>query len=269
MWSRVRLRPYLSTASLPARKPSPYADEESDSIWCLKNSPNFFSKWDLVPFFDDDDDVVDEEEAELDAVLLPRPDITSESSHIWASTWQMPSSTSGGRVRNPVNTKHCKQILGGHLQPLTQYQTFQIHSEEGYLPPTQHTTTHTHTHNPKCTTQNCGCNLQRVQTDQNIHRYILSTSPCYSNAKMDTDMNIQIHIWPVHNIDIYKFFWSRTWIFIYWIRIFRISVTESCCHTHYFEIWFIFMSINFFKNTTQPNTSEYEIFSLSSSSICL
>jgi len=103
IWSRVRLSPYWRTAWLPARKPSPYADEVSDSIWCLKKSPSFLSNCDLVPFFDDVED--DEEAEEVDATLLPEPEIISESSHIWANTWQIPSSTSWLRVRYPVKTR--------------------------------------------------------------------------------------------------------------------------------------------------------------------
>lgn len=71
----------------------------SDSIWCLKYSPSFFSKSDLLPFFDDveeeeegeeDDDDEDEEEASL-----PELEYSSESNHMCAKTWQIPSSTSG------------------------------------------------------------------------------------------------------------------------------------------------------------------------------
>lgn len=81
----------------------------SDSIWCLKNSPSFFSNCERVPFFeevdeeededeDDDGEVVDEEDEEVDAVLLPEPAMISESNHMCAKTWQIPSSTSGLRL---------------------------------------------------------------------------------------------------------------------------------------------------------------------------
>lgn len=79
--------PYLSTALLPSLKPSPYAAEVSDSIWCLKNSPSFFSKSDLLPFFEEDD-AVDEEEAddededEAKAAFPPEPAIISVSNHM-------------------------------------------------------------------------------------------------------------------------------------------------------------------------------------------
>ncbi|GER30797.1 translocon at the outer envelope membrane ofchloroplasts 159, partial [Striga asiatica] len=56
---------------------------------------------------DDDDDVIedeaDEEDDEVDAVLLPEPATISESNHIWANTWHMPSSTSG--LRFGINIK--------------------------------------------------------------------------------------------------------------------------------------------------------------------
>lgn len=108
MWSRVLLRPYWRTAWLPARKPSPYAAEVSDSIWCLKKSPSFLSNCDLVPFFEVDVDVVvdvDEDAEEADATLLLEPDMISESIHMWAKTWQMPSSTSWLRLLYPVSTR--------------------------------------------------------------------------------------------------------------------------------------------------------------------
>lgn len=69
IWSRVLLRPYLFTAWLPCLNPSPYAVDESDSIWCLKKPPSFFSKSERFPFFDDveeDDDGDDDEEEDAD-----------------------------------------------------------------------------------------------------------------------------------------------------------------------------------------------------------
>lgn len=101
IWSRVRRRPYWSTALLAALKPSPYAEEGSDSIWCLKKSPSFLSVTVWAPFFDG---LVGEED-ELEATLQPEPEMISESNHIWPSTWQMPSSTSGLRERYPANRK--------------------------------------------------------------------------------------------------------------------------------------------------------------------
>lgn len=107
MWSRVLFKPYLETASFPSRNPSPYADDVSDSIWCLKNSPSFFSKSDRLPFFEDveeeEDDEGDEEEDEaededVEATPLPVMEYISESNHIWANTWHMPSSTSGFKL---------------------------------------------------------------------------------------------------------------------------------------------------------------------------
>ena len=71
----------------------------SVSIWCLKKSPSFRSNWDRPPFFDDLD--VEEPEDD-DAALLPDPAMISDSIHMWARTWQMPSSTSGLNVRYPV-----------------------------------------------------------------------------------------------------------------------------------------------------------------------
>lgn len=81
----------------------------------MKNSPSLFSTIDLPPFLDDDllddddeavaidvDDVpwdqVDDDDEE-DGILFLDPGITSDSSHMWESTWQMPSSTSGLRFR--------------------------------------------------------------------------------------------------------------------------------------------------------------------------
>ena len=95
IWSRVLRSPYLCTACWPALYPSPYTGEISDSIWCLKNSPSFLSNWDLVPFFD----APELEEDEADAAFPSEPDISSASSHMWAITWQIPSSTSWLRVR--------------------------------------------------------------------------------------------------------------------------------------------------------------------------
>lgn len=92
IWLRVLRRPYLCTACWPALNPSPYTWDMSDSIWCLKNSPSFFSYWDPVPLFN-----TEEADDELDATLLP--DMSLELNHMWARTWQIPSSTSWLRVR--------------------------------------------------------------------------------------------------------------------------------------------------------------------------
>lgn len=57
-----------------------------------------------MPFFDDDEEEGDdedddeEEEEEDDAGSVPETEYISESSHIWAKTWQIPSSTSGLRL---------------------------------------------------------------------------------------------------------------------------------------------------------------------------
>lgn len=117
IWSRVPLKPYRSTARMPARNPSPYIAEGSVSIWCLKNSPSFFSKSVFSPFFAEED--VEEGVAvasaaaaasaataaasDVVAMLLLEPDTISDSSQRWARTWQMPSSTSGLRIRYPIN----------------------------------------------------------------------------------------------------------------------------------------------------------------------
>lgn len=81
-------KPYLSTALFPSLKPSPYAADVSDSIWCLKNSPSFFSKSERLPFFEDPEDDVDveaeddDDDDEEEATLLPEPAMISESNHI-------------------------------------------------------------------------------------------------------------------------------------------------------------------------------------------
>lgn len=92
---------------MPSRKPSPYTSEGSVSIWCLKNSPSFFSKSVCTPFLDEgaEDDDDDDDDAAMDAMMLLDPDVISDSSHIWARTWQMPSSTFGSRVWYP--DKNC------------------------------------------------------------------------------------------------------------------------------------------------------------------
>lgn len=98
IWSRVLRRSYLSTALFPILNPSPYAVDESDSIWCLKKSPSFFSKSDRLPFLDDAELEEDEEEdVDDEATSLLDVEYISASSHIWANTWQIPSSTSGLR----------------------------------------------------------------------------------------------------------------------------------------------------------------------------
>jgi len=50
----------------------------SDSIWCLKNSPSFFSKGGLFPVLD----VYDADEDEADAKLLPGAEESSDSNHM-------------------------------------------------------------------------------------------------------------------------------------------------------------------------------------------
>jgi len=49
------------------------------AIWCRKNSPNFFSTSDVLPFFDDEDE--EDEAVDVDGVLR-KPGITSASSHM-------------------------------------------------------------------------------------------------------------------------------------------------------------------------------------------
>lgn len=97
MWSKVRRKPYLFTAVFAALNPPPYAGDTSWAIWCMKNSPSFCSTIDFPPFLEDEDD--DEEEAvDVDGMFFS-PGITSDSSHMYESIWQMPSSTSGLRLR--------------------------------------------------------------------------------------------------------------------------------------------------------------------------
>lgn len=101
MWSKVRRKPYLLTAALADLNPPPYAGEESLAICCMKNSPSLCSTLDFPPFFDDDDEE-EEEAADVDVDedgMFLNPGITSDSSHMYESTWQMPSSTSGLRFR--------------------------------------------------------------------------------------------------------------------------------------------------------------------------
>lgn len=78
IWSRVLLSPYLSIAWLPNLNPSPYAEEVSDSIWCLKKSPSFFSKSDRLPFFveteEEEGDDEDKDDVEDDAPSFPNPE---------------------------------------------------------------------------------------------------------------------------------------------------------------------------------------------------
>lgn len=73
----------------------------------MKNFPNLLSTCDFPPFFEDDDDDDQEYEDDDEAVdvdgMFPKSGITSDSSHRCARTWQMPSSTSGLRLRKPVN----------------------------------------------------------------------------------------------------------------------------------------------------------------------
>lgn len=83
------------TAALAALNPPPYAGEASCAIWCMKNSPSFFSTPDFPPFFEDDED---DEADDVDGMSLD-PGNTSDSSHMYESTWQIPSSTSGFRLR--------------------------------------------------------------------------------------------------------------------------------------------------------------------------
>lgn len=84
MWSSVRRKPYLLTASLAALNPPPYAEEPSLAIWCKKNSPSLFSTLDFTPFLDDDDD--DEEAADDVEGMLLDTGITSDSSHMYDIT---------------------------------------------------------------------------------------------------------------------------------------------------------------------------------------
>lgn len=68
----------------------------------MKNSPSLFSTLDFPPFLDadqgDEDDDDDDEAVEVDGMFLDSIG-TSDSSHKWASTWHIPSSTSGLRWR--------------------------------------------------------------------------------------------------------------------------------------------------------------------------
>lgn len=103
IWSSVLWRPYFCTARWPILNPSPYTGEVSDSIWCLKNSPSFLSNGDLTPCFD-------ARKAEDEATLLPEPVWSCVSNHIYARTWQMPSSTSWLRCWKPCRNKEYLSI---------------------------------------------------------------------------------------------------------------------------------------------------------------
>ena len=92
--------------------------EESVSIWCLKNSPSLFSNSVFAPFFDED--VEEDDDAAKVVAMLAEPDVISDSSHRWARTWQMPSSTSGLRVRYP--TKKCIKIVNIALLETQKYE---------------------------------------------------------------------------------------------------------------------------------------------------
>lgn len=87
----------------------------SDSIWFIKKSPSFFSNWERCPFFEEFEDDDDEEDGEADdeeeaeAALLPEPAMISESNHMWAKTWQIPSSTAGLRLEKP--DKHPANVI--------------------------------------------------------------------------------------------------------------------------------------------------------------
>lgn len=85
MWSRVGRSPYLSTASLAALYPPPYAGEASWEICCMKNLPNLFSTPDLPPFFEDVVEDDDDEAYDVDGMFFESGK-TSDSSHMYEST---------------------------------------------------------------------------------------------------------------------------------------------------------------------------------------
>lgn len=92
----------MSTASLPFLNPSPYAVDESDSIWCLKNSPSFFSKSDRFPFLDEagpgDGEEEEDDDDDDEGISIVEIEYISASNHMCPKTWQIPSSTSGLRL---------------------------------------------------------------------------------------------------------------------------------------------------------------------------
>lgn len=71
------------------------------------NAPSFFSNSVFAPFFEEvgPEDDEDDDASELDATLLLEPAMISDSNHRWDRTWQMPSSTSILRFRNPTERK--------------------------------------------------------------------------------------------------------------------------------------------------------------------
>jgi hypothetical protein len=75
------------------------------------NAPSFFSNSVFAPFFEEvgAEDDEDDDASELDATLLLEPAMISDSNHRWDRTWQMPSSTSILRFRNPKKRKSCQQ----------------------------------------------------------------------------------------------------------------------------------------------------------------
>lgn len=87
----------------------------------MKNSPSFLSTSDVLPFFDDEDEAAPDD---VEAIILLNPGITSDSSHMYESTWQIPSSTSGWRFRYPA--KFLQENIGKMLckKRLSQFGTF-------------------------------------------------------------------------------------------------------------------------------------------------
>ena len=67
----------------------------------MKKSPSFFSTWDLPPFFEEEEEQ-EEEAADVDVDGMLLDPGNSDSSHMYESAWQIPSSTSGLRLRYPT-----------------------------------------------------------------------------------------------------------------------------------------------------------------------
>lgn len=78
----------------------------------MKNSPNFLSISDVLPFLDVDVDEAEEVEddededahVDVEGMFFLDTGTISDSSHICERTWHIPSSTSGLRLRYPEST---------------------------------------------------------------------------------------------------------------------------------------------------------------------
>lgn len=81
----------------------------------MKKSPSFFSTWDFPPFFEEDEEE-EEEAADVDVDGMSLDPGNSDSSHMYESTWQIPSSTSGLRLRYPTLWKEKWRVRQQNLQ---------------------------------------------------------------------------------------------------------------------------------------------------------